>query len=119
MHVRICNGCGVLVPEAEHRGRRGHCATCSTTLEREKSRKRRAHSATHVRNSKRWQQVRQQARARDGGCTLAHLSPCHGRLEAHHLIPIEKGGNPYALSNVTTVWRKHHEQLEQRTRARA
>ena len=57
-------------------------------------------------NAKRWQRARRACFARDGyrcrDCQHA------GRLEAHHITPLDAGGAPYALDNLATLCRACH-----------
>lgn len=59
---------------------------------------------------RRWARVRRAAFDRDEWKCTACGS--RGRLEAHHVIPLERGGAPYGLANVATMCRschiKHH-----------
>ena len=101
---RLCPTCGT--PMAART--KGRCTSC----ERQRSRDRRASShATQTRNTSQWQRIRTAARARDRGCTHGHHGDCHGRLEVHHIVPLEHGGSN-DLSNLVTLCRAHHEQAE-------
>jgi 5-methylcytosine-specific restriction enzyme A len=110
--LRLCNDCGRTY---EHHGRSpGRCPECKLRYEREKSRRRRANSAaTRIRDSAAWQHTRAQARARDRGCVYRHEGACSGRLEVHHIVPLEQGGTNQ-LDNLVTVCRAHHEKAEAR-----
>jgi 5-methylcytosine-specific restriction endonuclease McrA len=113
--ARLCRGCARAIPEGDLT--RGRCARCAPAFEREKSRQRRATStATRVRNTKAWRTVRDQAVARDGDCAHRHRGGCDGRLEVHHVRPIEQGGAPLDLANLLTLCRRHHSAEEARTR---
>ena len=64
-------------------------------------------SRHHARlNARQWERARRAAFNRDGyrcqDCGLA------GRLEAHHVKPLDAGGAPYALGNLATVCRACH-----------
>src|SRR6188508_1146829 len=108
---RPCRTCYRAVPETELV--RGRCPEHAAEYERDKSRRRRATStATQTRDTTTWQHVRAAARARDGGCTQRHTHNCNGRLEVHHRIPLELGGQPFDLNNLETLCRRHHSQAE-------
>lgn len=68
-------------------------------------------------SSLRWRVVRLRALDRDRHrCSVprvlgAAFGPCSGRLEVHHLIPVEEGGAPYELENTLTVCKRHHSRL--------
>ena len=112
--LRLCNGCHRPFPPADMK--RGRCSTCGPAYEREKSRRRRATStATRVRDSRAWQRLRETVRARDGGCTQRHNGSCYGRLEVHHIRPLEQGGTN-ELTNLVTLCRAHHGEAEAQTR---
>jgi 5-methylcytosine-specific restriction endonuclease McrA len=82
-------------------------------MEREKSRRRRAKKKTvavKVRDSRRWQQVRESAKRRDGyRCRRCGRGD---RLEVHHVTPIEQGGNAYSLDNLITLCSPCHKREE-------
>lgn len=53
-----------------------------------------------------WARARRAALTRDGWrCTVCSRP---GRLEVHHLTPLEDGGEPYALENLATLCRQCH-----------
>ena len=108
--LRLCRTCARPFPEQDLT--RGRCAKCGPEYERDKSRRRRNNAGTKTRDSATWQKVRAIARARDGSCTQRHQGNCNGRLEVHHRIPIEHGGQPFDLANLVTLCRHHHEQAE-------
>lgn len=66
----------------------------------------------NVYDTLRWRRVRAQALARDEGhCTCSRLlgGSCGGGTpHVHHLIPVEDGGDPFALENLATVCPSHH-----------
>ena len=68
-------------------------------------------AASRTRDSAAWKHARNLARSRDGGCTQRHQGDCDGRLEVHHVRPLEAGGTN-ALSNLQTLCRRHHSQAE-------
>jgi hypothetical protein len=58
-----------------------------------------------------WRTARARALARDGSrCTVARLlgGECRGPLHVHHLIPVESGGDAFALDNLGTACESHH-----------
>ena len=107
---RLCPACGALIDDTIHT--RGRCAPCRKQYERDKSKRRRERShATQSRGTKVWKEARTAARARDGGCIHRHQGGCHGQIQVHHVIPLERGGTN-ALHNLVTLCRAHHEQAE-------
>ena len=64
-------------------------------------------SRHHVKlNRKRWEWVRRQVLDRDGWrCAQCGKA---GRLEVDHLVPLEKGGQPYAMENLGAKCRPCH-----------
>jgi 5-methylcytosine-specific restriction endonuclease McrA len=58
----------------------------------------------------RWKQARAAARQRDGErCTNCGSTY---RLQVHHKVPLSKGGERYALSNLTTLCDPCHRKAE-------
>lgn len=55
--------------------------------------------------------VREAVYERDGGCLLAHHSPCHGSLTPHHRRKASQGG-AYTVENVAALCVWHNDQLE-------
>ena len=65
-------------------------------------------------SGRRWRAVKRQAHERDGWrCTVCGKA---GALEAHHKIPIEKGGDPYHLDNILSHCRGCHIEHHRRER---
>jgi 5-methylcytosine-specific restriction endonuclease McrA len=90
----LCAGCGVKGTTP------GRCARC----ERERSRARRAssHPVLLTRHTHRWKKLRRIALARDGHrCTSCGTNG--GRLEVHHITPLDRGGQPFDLANLATL----------------
>ena len=57
-------------------------------------------------SGRRWRAVKRQAHERDGWrCTFCGKA---GALEAHHIIAIENGGEPYDLDNIASACRGCH-----------
>ena len=114
MLARLCSHCGRTLPDVPHT--RGPCDECRRTHEREKSRRRRATSqAVQTRDSQAWQRVRELAKRRDGGgCVRCGASV---RLEVHHVVPIEQGGERFTLSNLVTLCRACHEDEERKAKS--
>ena len=57
-------------------------------------------------NKRRWDAVRRRVLERDGWrCTKCGRP---GRLEVHHLTPLHRGGDPWAMSNLETLCRGCH-----------
>lgn len=55
----------------------------------------------HSMTGRRWAAIRQQVFSRDNfRCRACGAA---GRLECHHVIPLEKGGPPFALQNLKTL----------------
>jgi len=53
-----------------------------------------------------WRRIRLQVFKRDGfRCTKCRKT---GRLECHHIVPLEKGGAPLDPENLTTLCRSCH-----------
>ena len=59
-----------------------------------------------VMDSRRWERTRLAVFERDGFRCRACGRP--GRLEAHHVRPLERGGDPYDLANIETLCRSCH-----------
>jgi 5-methylcytosine-specific restriction protein A len=96
--MRFCLGCLRHVPVAEYRN--GRCRSCERTHERNRSAARRA------RSSMAWQKARAAARRRDHErCTSCGSTES---LEVHHIVPLAKGGERFALSNLKTLCRECH-----------
>ena len=55
---------------------------------------------------RRWAAVRRAALRRAG--YRSELSGRAGRLEVDHIIPLHRGGDPYALDNVRVLTRSEH-----------
>ena len=55
---------------------------------------------------KRWERVRREVFDRDGWkCSLCGK---YGRLECDHLVPLERGGDPWDLDNLQALCRRCH-----------
>ena len=66
---------------------------------------------------RRWARARRAAFERDGFRCLRCGRP--GRLEAHHVRPLERGGEPYDLANIETRCRGCHIDAHRRRRSAA
>jgi 5-methylcytosine-specific restriction endonuclease McrA len=67
-----------------------------------------------------WHKAREAARQRDRNrCVYAGNGDCYGQLEVHHLISVRRGGAPFALDNLVTVCRAHHEVIKEAQRKAA
>ena len=55
---------------------------------------------------RRWARVRKLALRRAG--YRSELSGRAGRLEVDHIVPLHRGGDPYALENVQVLTRDEH-----------
>lgn len=100
-------------------GRKG-CPVCK----RERARRpKRATAAEKIRSSARWKTAERETIDRDGGQCTYGLELGDGRvmggrcpvitgLQAHHRVPIEAGGAPFALSNLRTLCATHHARAE-------
>ena len=64
---------------------------------------------------RRWARSRRAAFERDGWRCQACGQP--GRLEAHHVRPLERGGAPYDLENISTRCRECHLAAHRRKRS--
>ena len=62
---------------------------------------------------RRWQALRQRAFRRDRH-RCAECGKLGGRLEAHHIRPLSRGGAAYDLDNIATVCRACHIQITRR-----
>ena len=60
-------------------------------------------------NARRWAHVRKLALRRSG--YRSELSGKGGRLEVHHRVSLEDGGDPYALDNLQVLTRAEHIEL--------
>lgn len=111
----ICTKCGGLVPQAE--AIRGAHPECHRQAERTRnSRRQRTEVHQKVMNTSRWRRVRDQARQRDGGCVHAD-GYCAGRLEVHHITPVEADSDlAFDLDNVITLCQRHHKAMEPRAK---
>jgi 5-methylcytosine-specific restriction endonuclease McrA len=84
-------------------GVRNRCGDCGRALDRQMSKPKRAR---RTRNSAAWQKARAAARERDGQrCTNCGSAQ---DLEVHQIVPLSKGGEQFALSNLTTLCRDCH-----------
>jgi hypothetical protein len=68
--------------------------------------------------SREYQTAKELVRRRDKTCRLADGS-CSGRLEVHHVQPIEKGGAVADPANLILVCVRHHRVLEHRAKKKA
>ena len=95
----LCPGCGALV------GKRGRCAACKRTQERERYN---AEPIRRLRGDRRWKRARAAAKRRDGN----RCQSCGAgvRLEVHHILPLEQGGDAFALGNLVTLCASCHRQ---------
>ena len=59
-----------------------------------------------VLDGRRWARVRKLALHRAG--YRSELSGRAGRLEVDHIVPLHRGGDPYALDNVQVLTRDEH-----------
>lgn len=65
-------------------------------------------------NPRKWELTRKATFERDGYRCRQCGHP--GRLECHHIIPLEAGGEPYNLSNTLTLCRTCHVNHHRRDR---
>jgi 5-methylcytosine-specific restriction endonuclease McrA len=99
--VKLCLHCNRLYEIGT--GVRGRCGDCGRAYDRELSRQKRARRA---RNSARWQKARELAKQRDGGrCVSCGATE---KLEAHHIVRLEDGGDAFSLSNLQTLCIRCH-----------
>lgn len=92
---RLCNSCGRIVSHTE-RGLGPCCAWIRA-----------------VYRSERWRRVRQRVLERDGYRCRARVDGerCRvvGRgLQAHHVMPLRRGGEPFDEANLMTLCDRHH-----------
>ena len=66
-------------------------------------------------NAKRWAAARRAALARAG--YRSELSGKASALEAHHKVPLERGGDPYSLDNLQVLTREEHIELHRAERS--
>ena len=59
-------------------------------------------------SGRRWRAVKRQAHERDGWRCRAPGCAKAGALEAHHIVAIEDGGEPYDLDNILSYCRGCH-----------
>ena len=70
-------------------------------------------SRNHVQfDTRRWARVRLAALRRAG--YRSELSGRPGRLEVHHVVPLDKGSDPYSLDNLQVLTRAEHIALHER-----
>jgi hypothetical protein len=109
--LHLCNGCARPHDPNDPRAARGRCSSCAPAYERDKSRRRRAtRTAVRDRDSARWQQARERAKLRDGGCVQRHRGDCSGAIGVHHVVPLEQDGAAFALENLVCLCRRQHEE---------
>jgi 5-methylcytosine-specific restriction enzyme A len=88
---------------------RGRCNQHRKPIERERSRRRReATKGTY--KTRRWKLRRMQVFTRDPFCADGRM--CGGKapsVEVDHLISLDQGGDPYAMSNLRGTCRACHE----------
>jgi 5-methylcytosine-specific restriction endonuclease McrA len=94
--LALCSVCKGTYPQ---QGRStGKCPTCFRTYERERAR---AKPQRRARNSAAFKKLREVAKARDGHrCRRCGSTE---QLEAHELVPLLEGGNPFDLDNLVTL----------------
>jgi 5-methylcytosine-specific restriction endonuclease McrA len=100
----MCSAGHIYTPASRH----SRCPVCARDKQRYADDPHRQALSSYA-----WQKAREAARARDGHrCVYADTGDCYGQLEVHHLISVRRGGDPFALDNLVTVCRAHHEVLE-------
>ena len=57
-------------------------------------------------SASRWERTRRAALRRAG--YRSELSGRPGRLECHHIVPLDRGGEPYSLDNIRVLTRAEH-----------
>lgn len=71
---------------------------------------------TNIYSTQRWRDVRQAVLTRDRGlCSVGFLfgGACSdASLHGHHIVPLAENGDPFDESNLLSVCRVHHPQLE-------
>jgi 5-methylcytosine-specific restriction endonuclease McrA len=95
----LCPGCGAL------HAKQGRCARCKREQERARYQ---TEPIRGLRGDRRWKRARAAARRRDGN--RCQSCGAGARLEIHHILPLEQGGDPYALSNLVTLCASCHRQ---------
>lgn len=114
--LRYCTGCSNAFPaETLHRGL---CSRCSQAKDAERLE---AEPWRVIYTTRRWRLTRAAARRRAGDRCEARTDGmrCLSRidLEAHHLIPLRDGGEPFDLDNVVVLCPRHHALAERAVRA--
>jgi 5-methylcytosine-specific restriction endonuclease McrA len=95
--VSLCPGCGGL-----HTGT-GRCSRCRRIDSRERYH---TEPIRQLRSTARYRRQRDAAKRRDGyRCQVCGATE---NLEAHHIVPLEHGGNPLALDNLVTLCSSCH-----------
>jgi 5-methylcytosine-specific restriction endonuclease McrA len=97
--VYLCPACGTPGPDP------GRCASCAR--ERERTRYA-AEPSRRLRSTSLYRRQRDTAKQRDGyRCQDCGSSE---NLEAHHVLPLEQDGEPFALDNLVTLCASCHRQ---------
>ena len=120
MPGKLCPCCG------KRAGPGGYCDRRQAELDDLAAARKAADPATAIRNSARWKKVAAICIARDGDqCTYGTWPgekfwtgrcPVKIRLQAHHIVPITAGGDPYDLENLRTTCDEHNKVLDREAR---
>jgi HNH endonuclease len=115
MISRICQDCGARIRRGRlcspcRRKRLARKETPAEHAERNRRLEQRQPEVVAIWQSPAWRRAAAAARARDGGCVVGH--GCAGKLEVHHVIPLNKGGDPVGLDNLVTLCSRHHRLVE-------
>jgi hypothetical protein len=98
MLTRICNACSRPYDPNGGYHASGKCQACTRTYEREKARR---SPSRLIRNSARFKKLRARIKARDHHqcqqCGSSH------RLDVHHRVPLNQGGEPFDPANLITL----------------
>jgi 5-methylcytosine-specific restriction protein A len=79
---------------------RGRCDEHRRELERERSRRRRAERGPRVYGTKRWQMARKHKLFQNPLCEACGTKVA---TEVDHTVPLDRGGDPFALENLSSL----------------
>jgi 5-methylcytosine-specific restriction endonuclease McrA len=102
---RICPHCERIKPDAST----GPCDDCRRKRERERNA---TDPRRKLRNSKRWQEVRERVKARDGGACVECCAT--EPLEVHHKAKILFVRDPFDMYNLETLCVSCHRKKDRR-----
>jgi 5-methylcytosine-specific restriction protein A len=79
---------------------RGRCDEHRRELERERSRRRRAERGPRIHGTKKWQTTRLRKLAKNPICEACDKELA---VEVDHIVPLNRGGDPYAFENLSSL----------------